>query len=108
MRPSSTYSSCPHLGWRSARTSTVALQPLQPHKTGHTSAQHTREDLDGVHCQRLVVYAVDFDDGHRVTVDLERVVRVARDADQSEAVPEMGQRLASRSRGVRRVTYFLP
>ena len=46
------------------------------------------EDLDAVHLQRLGVDGVGLNDGHRVVVDAEHVVRVARDGHETEPVPE--------------------
>lgn len=46
----------------------------------------TREDLDGVHYQRLVTDRVGLDDRHIVPVNREREVRVARNGNKAEAV----------------------
>jgi hypothetical protein len=51
------------------------------------AAVPTCENLDVVHGVRLGVDAVDLDNGHVVTVDGERIVRVARDGDNPETVP---------------------
>ena len=46
------------------------------------------ENLDAVYLQRLGVDGVGLDDRHRVVVDAEHVVRVARDGHKTKPVPE--------------------
>ena len=46
-------------------------------KTYHEGVALTRKDGDLIDRQGLCVLAVGLDDSHRVTIDLERVVRVA-------------------------------
>ena len=46
-----------------------------------------RKDLDGIDLERDMVDAIDLDDRHRMAIDLEREVGVARDGDEPEAVP---------------------
>lgn len=47
------------------------------------------EDLNAVDLQGLGVDSVRLDDSHRVVVNAERVVRVARKRHEAEAVPEV-------------------
>lgn len=55
-------------------------------RTYHEGVALCSEDLDRVDKERLAVDTVDLDDGQVVTVDAERVVRVARDRNEAEAV----------------------
>ena len=63
-------------------------------KTYDERVPHAGEDLKRVDLARLNIDRIGLNDGHRVTLDLERVVRVAGQADEAEAevwayLPEM-------------------
>ena len=58
-------------------------------KTYHERVALTRKDGDLIDRQGLCVLAVGLDDSHRMTIDLERVVRVAGERHEAEAVPEV-------------------
>ena len=55
-------------------------------KTYDERVPHAGEDLKRVDLARLNIDRIGLNDGHRVTLDLERVVRVAGQADEAEAV----------------------
>ena len=54
--------------------------------SGEVRKQLTGEDLNLVNAQGLGADRVRLDDGHIVTINREREVRVARDGDKAEAV----------------------
>ena len=54
--------------------------------TYHEGITLSGEDLDRVNGQCLRVDAIDFDYGHGMVIDVENVVRVAGDGDQTETV----------------------
>lgn len=55
-------------------------------KTHHHRVSLAGKDLDGVHGAWLRVLSVDLNDGHRMLVDREREVGVARDGNNTKAV----------------------
>ena len=60
----------------------------QARNTYHERVPLSRENLDGVHRDRLRLNPVRLDDGQVMAVDAEDVVRVARQRDKAEAVPK--------------------
>lgn len=58
----------------------------QPGGTYDEGVALCSEDLDRIDKERLAVDTVDLDDGQVVPIDAERVVRVARDRNETEAV----------------------
>ena len=66
----------------------VVNSDAQARNTYHERVPLSRENLDGVHRDRLRLNPVRLDDGQVMAVDAEDVVRVARQRDKAEAVPK--------------------
>ena len=72
-------------------------------KTYDERVPHAGEDLKRVDLARLNIDRIGLNDGHRVTLDLERVVRVARNRDEADAVAFALGNADDRKRSVRPV-----